>query len=80
MSGIEPLLSVEAAAEVLSISPWTVRAYLRRGKRRAVRIGRRCLIEPEELRRFIADCRDLSMSFQRNKKTTQEVEERWLTT
>jgi excisionase family DNA binding protein len=47
------LLSVEAAAELLSISPWTVRKYVRIGKMRPIRIGRRVLLEQSELERFV---------------------------
>jgi excisionase family DNA binding protein len=50
---MESLLSIERAAAVLGISPWTVRKYVRTGKIRPVRIGRRVLIEPEELRRTV---------------------------
>jgi len=36
---MESLKSIEQAAEVLALSPWTVRAYVRQGKIRPVRIG-----------------------------------------
>jgi excisionase family DNA binding protein len=49
------LLSIEAAAEVLSISKWTVRSYVRTGKLRPVRIGRRVLLAEAELERLIAE-------------------------
>jgi len=51
------LKSVVESAELLGISPWTVRADIRTGKLQAVRIGRRVLIEEEELERFVALCR-----------------------
>jgi len=47
------LLSVQDAAELLSISRWTVRAYIRQGKLRPVRIGRRVLLREEEIERFV---------------------------
>ena len=47
------LLSVQAAAELLSISPWTVRSYIKQGKLRPVRIGRRVLLQQEEIQRFV---------------------------
>jgi excisionase family DNA binding protein len=50
---MEALMSVEKAAETLGISPWTVRAYLREGKLQPVRIGRRVLLQPTELERFV---------------------------
>jgi len=52
------LKSVEEAAELLGISPWTVRAYIRDGRLRPVRFGRRVLVEETELERFIASSRD----------------------
>ncbi len=57
---IEALQSVEAAAISLSISPWTVRAFIRQGKIRPVRIGRRVLIEPAEIARIVEEGRDNS--------------------
>jgi excisionase family DNA binding protein len=50
---IEPLESVESAAKSLALSPWTVRAYIRKGKIKPVRIGRRVLVEPSEIRRMV---------------------------
>jgi excisionase family DNA binding protein len=50
---MESLQSVEEAAKTLSLSAWTVRAYIRQGKIRPVRIGRRVVIEPSEIRRLI---------------------------
>ena len=42
----------EAAASV-GLSPWTLRAWIRQGKVAAVRLGRRVMIEPEELHRMV---------------------------
>jgi excisionase family DNA binding protein len=47
------VLSVNEAAHALSLSPWTVRAYIAAGRLKAVRIGRRVLVEPSELQRII---------------------------
>lgn len=47
------LLDVKDAAQAVSISPWTIRRYITLGKLKAVRIGRRVLIEPSELERLI---------------------------
>jgi excisionase family DNA binding protein len=52
---MESLKSVEEAAESLGLSPWTIRLYVRQGKIRPVRIGRRVLIEPGEIQRIIAE-------------------------
>ena len=57
---MESLKSIEEAAESLALSPWTVRLYVRQGKIRPVRIGRRVLIEPQEIRRIVEQGRDNS--------------------
>ena len=51
------LHSIEESAEILGISPWTVRKYIREFKLQPVRIGRRVLLEEAELQRFVADSR-----------------------
>lgn len=51
------LRSVEDAARLLAISPWTVRAWIAQGKLFPVRIGRRVLLEESELQRFIDESR-----------------------
>ena len=47
------VLDIKEAAHALSISPWTVRLYIRNGKLKPVRAGRRVLIEPAELQRLV---------------------------
>ena len=47
------LLSIEEAASTLRLSPWTIRRHLTEGKLKAVRIGRRVLLEPAELQRLV---------------------------
>ena len=54
---MESLKSIEEAAEVLGLSAWTVRAYVRKGRINPVRLGRRVLIEPCEIERVIAEGR-----------------------
>jgi len=51
------LLSVEDAARLLAISPWTVRSFIRTGKLHPIRLGRRVLLEETELQRFVAQSR-----------------------
>jgi excisionase family DNA binding protein len=51
---MQPLKSVEQAAQVLGISPWTVRSYIRVGKLKPVRLGRRVLLAEDELERLVA--------------------------
>jgi excisionase family DNA binding protein len=50
---MEALMTIERAAQVLGISPWTVRRYISLKKLLPVRIGRRVLLEECELRRLI---------------------------
>lgn len=47
------LFNVVESAEVLRLSPWTIRKYINQRKINTVRIGRRVLIEPAELQRLI---------------------------
>lgn len=53
------LWSVREAALALGLSPYTVRAFIRRGQLNAVRLGRRVLLESAELSRLIARGREL---------------------
>ncbi len=53
------LLDINASAKALSISPWTVRAFIREGKIHPIRIGRRVLLETSELERCIAEAQQL---------------------
>jgi excisionase family DNA binding protein len=48
------LKSVEEAAGLLGISPWTIRGYIRDGKLKPVRLGRRVLLAEDELERLVA--------------------------
>jgi excisionase family DNA binding protein len=50
---LEPLMSVEQAGRFLQLSPWTVRKWFYAGRIHAVRLGKRVLFEPAELRRLI---------------------------
>jgi excisionase family DNA binding protein len=58
MSAVLPvvpqLLSLQAVARALCVSPHTVRAWVRKGKLRPVRICRRLLFHPDEIARFLA--------------------------
>ena len=46
-------MGLTEASETLGISHWTLRRYIREGKIRAVRIGRRVLVEPAELGKLV---------------------------
>ena len=52
---MQPLLDVPTAAKLLSISPWTLRSYIAKGKLQPVRIGRRVLLDEAELQRLVAN-------------------------
>lgn len=52
---VKALKSVVEAAQLLGISPWTLRSYIRLGRIRPVRIGRRVLLREEDLERFITE-------------------------
>jgi excisionase family DNA binding protein len=49
------LFDVKSAARLLAISPWTVRAYIRQGKLRAVRLGRLVRLDQAEIQRFVTE-------------------------
>lgn len=49
------LKSVEEAAGLLGISPWTVRGYIKTGKLNPVRLGRRVLLTEDALERLVAE-------------------------
>ncbi len=65
---MKALLNIQEAGDLLGISPWTVRSYIADGKLAVVRIGRRILLEEEELQRLIDKCKS-SVT-----KTKSEVE------
>lgn len=52
------LFTVRDAAQILSISPWTVRAYVRSGKLRPVRVGRLVRLDEQELEQFISAAKE----------------------
>jgi Helix-turn-helix domain len=54
---MEPLLKIEDAARLVGRTHWTLRHDVKAGKLRCVRIGRRIMIEPSEIRRLIEEGR-----------------------
>jgi excisionase family DNA binding protein len=46
-------MGLKEAAELTGLSHWTLRKYIRQGKLRAVKIGRRVLLEPDYLKRLV---------------------------
>ena len=51
----DPLYTVAQAAEVLNVSPKTVRRHIRKRDLKAVRIGNRFRIDPVDLLDFIRE-------------------------
>lgn len=54
---MKALHDVRDAAELLAVSPWTIRAYIRQGKLQPIRIGRLVRLEEEEIHRFVASAK-----------------------
>jgi excisionase family DNA binding protein len=48
------LLGLRDAAASLGLSHWTLREWIRQGKLKSVRLGRRVLVEPAEMARLVA--------------------------
>ena len=46
---MEPLLNIERAAEMLSLSPWTIRSWIRKRKLKAIKLGSRIVVELENM-------------------------------
>jgi len=51
---IPQLLTLEAVARAFCVSPHTVRAWVKKGKLRPIRLCRRVLSHPDEVARFLA--------------------------
>jgi len=47
--------SIKEGAEMTSLSPWTLRAWIKQGKLQATRLGRRVVLTPEALRRLVEE-------------------------
>jgi len=54
---VPQLLTLLAVANLLAVSPHTVRSWVRQGKLKPVRICRRLLFHPDEVSRFLAEAR-----------------------
>ena len=55
---MESLLDINQAAKTLCVSPRTVWTLTREGALVCVRIGRRVLYAPEDIRAFVDQCRE----------------------
>jgi DNA-binding transcriptional MerR regulator len=54
---IPQLLPLLEVARALCVSPHTVRAWVRKGKLKPVRLCRRLLFHPDDIARMLADAR-----------------------
>jgi excisionase family DNA binding protein len=54
---MDKLISVSKAAEIMGISPWTVRAWIAQGKLGSAKLGSRRLIPESEIERLIGEAR-----------------------
>jgi excisionase family DNA binding protein len=54
---MDRLISIEKAAEVLGVSPWTIRAWITQGKLGSAKLGSRRLVPESEIQKLIADAR-----------------------
>lgn len=54
-SQVDRLLSIEAAADLLSSSPWTVRRWIQEGTIRSNKLGTRRLVPLSEVKRLIEE-------------------------
>ena len=55
MTSVVPkLMNLETVAELLSLSPHTIRSFVRKGKLKPVRVCRRLLFRAEDIAAFLA--------------------------
>jgi len=57
MAELVRLLTLLEVADLLRVSPHTVRAWVRRGRLRPVRICRRLLFRPDEITRLLSEAK-----------------------
>jgi hypothetical protein len=56
-AALERLLNIDEVARIIGRAHWTLRRDVKLGKLKCVRIGRRIMIEPSEIRRLIQEGR-----------------------
>jgi hypothetical protein len=52
---VPKLLNLIEVAEAMSLSPHTIRAFVRKGRLRPIRLCRRLLFHPDEISRFLSE-------------------------
>lgn len=72
--GIEALLSLDDVAQLLGISESGVYRLVRSGELPRVKVGKRTLFEPHEIRGFIASRRDAGEKERRQPTNAQDLE------
>jgi excisionase family DNA binding protein len=65
---MKPLYDVKSAAQALAVSPWTIRAYIRDGRLKPVRLGRLVRLEEQELERFVAQAQAPAVQIQKGEE------------
>ena len=58
---MEQLVSIQKTAEILSVSPWTVRAWIQEGKIGSAKLGSRRLVPQSEIEKLIETARVSSL-------------------
>jgi len=48
-------LDIDTAANAISVSPWTIRKWIKQGKLTATRLGRRVCVTPQALAKLVRD-------------------------
>lgn len=51
------LISSQEASKRLGISIWTLYRWSKKGKLSHIRLGKKILFDPQDLEKFISDCR-----------------------
>jgi excisionase family DNA binding protein len=54
---MERLLSVEQAAELLNVSKWTLAVWKIKRKIPFIKMGKRTLFDPHDLKQFVDSCK-----------------------
>jgi excisionase family DNA binding protein len=57
MTEVPQLLTLQAVAHALCVSPHTVRSWVKNGRLRPVRLCRRLLFHPDEVARLVAEAK-----------------------
>ena len=52
---MDKLLKIESAADLLGLSPWTIRSWIAQGRLRSAKVGSRRLVHESEVRRLISE-------------------------